>query len=123
MIKSEYILTDTSSFEYNEIEENYIPGCVPTSFSESNANTNGSEIVFNISSYNNPIKVYKSCIKLDFEMHTSETDAALLTAAKNVTLINNFFPYLWSQMELKINDTPVESITNCGIADTMIKLV
>ena len=70
MIKSEYILTDNAVFEYNEVEENYLPGCTPSSFSEANINTPLAETVFNITSYNNPVKLYKSCIKLEFELRT-----------------------------------------------------
>ena len=122
LLKDEYILTDVAGFEYSEVEENYLPGTAPTSFSETNINTNGSETVFNISSYNNPVKLYASCIKLDFELRVNEKENTLV-ADQDSTLINNFFPYLWSQMELRINDTPIETINNPGIADTMIKLV
>ena len=122
-IENECILTEKTELRSGIVEENYLTGCAPTDFSEANINRNGNGVEFKVSSYDTPLKLYEMCIKAELEIRDSENATTPLSDTKDSVLINNFFPFLWSSMELKINGQSVEIIYEPGEADTLLKQI
>jgi hypothetical protein len=116
-----------SEYDYNSVvtpifiekRENLIEA-FPTDYSENALNNNHSNIVFQITSYDNPANLFDSEFIIEIELR-SDANTVMLT--QDSTLINNFHTALFDEIKLEINGEIIESIQNPYIVSTMMKLI
>ena len=105
-------LTKDNKFYHGIKKEDYLK-IQPTSGTSANKNQSG-DILFEIAQSSSILDICNSLIYFSIEIKDSE---------ETITLENNFFPRLFSEMTLKLGGTEIERIKYPGEISTMLNLV
>ena len=98
----------------HEIKKNDILKISPTSGSIANLNRRG-DIVFQSLQTSNPIDICNAKLYYKIELE--------IEANKDITLENNFFPNLFSNMRLKLGSSEIETVLHPGVYSTMLNFI
>ena len=114
------------NLDYNKTFSHDIKKCdytiiLPSSGTIENLNKQG-DISFKVAQTAEPLDISNARLFYSVEL-LKEDGTAALEDATNITLENNFFPNLFSNMKLKIASYEVENINNPGIYSSMLNFV
>ena len=108
---------------YNRKKTDYVR-IAPTTGTSEYANQSG-QINFEINNQQYYLYLPDAFLHCEFDLFRKETGKAevRLEAKDNITLEHNFFPKLFTNMQLDVGSGTLETITNPGIYDDMIRYV
>lgn len=112
--KSKLNLDNNKQFKH-DIKKNDILKISPTSGSISNLNKSG-DIVFQSLQSSNPLDICNARLYYKIELED-------IAANEDITLENNFFPNLFSNIRLKLGSTEVENVLSPGIYSSMLNFI
>lgn len=105
-----------SNYQFNHsFKKSDILRIQPTSGSIANLNKNG-DIKFQSLSSENPLDISNCFLYYKVEIED-------LANNEDITLENDFFPALFSQIRLKLGSSEVETVHNPGVYSTMLNLI
>ena len=112
--KSKLNLDRNKTFKH-DIKKNDLLRISPTAGSMSNLNKAG-DIVFQSLQSANPLDICNARLYYKIELED-------IGANEDITLENNFFPHLFSNMRLKLGSTEVENILEPGVYSSMLNFI
>ena len=92
----------------------------PESWSVAAANANGKNIVFRVSTYTPQADLYDGEFTAKIKLYSADNT---VLANQNSTLINNFFPRLFSRITLELNSEQMDEIDDPYVASTVLKFL
>ena len=122
LVESKFKLDDPPVQLYNQQKNDYIRVALNPGTS-SRINTGG-DLVFEVDNQQSYLYMPDSFLHCEFSLCSNSALTTPLPNTANITLENNFFPNLFSQIRLEVGTQSVESIaTSPGIIDSMIRFV
>ena len=124
MMESIFQLDDPNIIVYNRKKTDYIR-IAPTTGSSEYANQSG-QINFEINNQQNFLYLPEAFLHCEFDLFRKPAGGGAevrMEAKDNITLEHNFFPKLFTNMQLDVGSGTLETITNPGIYDDMIRYV
>ena len=112
-------INEPIKYAYNKKKEDWLQ-IAPVEGSTNQFNAAGGRIEFQVNSLSNWLLLSDSYIRCDFKLTNNAGNAV---PVGNITLENNFFPTLFSEVRLEAGSKQIENLTNPGEYDTMLKLV
>ena len=111
-------LYEPIEYSFNKKKEDYII-IAPTVGSQSQIN-DGGRVTFEINSLSNWLLLSDAYFRCDFKIKDGAQNQDRIPQ-QNLTLENNFFPSLFSEMVLEAGSNTIETIKHPGEFDTMLK--
>lgn len=122
LVESKFKLDDPPIHVYNQQKNDYIRVALNPGTS-SRINTGG-DLVFEVDNQQSYLYMPDSFIHCEFSIYSDTDFKTPLPADDNITLENNFFPNLFSQIRLEIGTQSVESISSSpGVIDSILRFV
>lgn len=119
--ESIFELDDPNEFVYNRMKTDYIK-IQPTSGTVVNFNKPGN-ITFEVNNQQYFLLMSDAFISCKFEIQKDDGGWKSLAVTDNITLENNFFPKLFSSIQLDVGSQMIETIHEPGVYDDMIRFV
>ena len=122
LIESKFRLDDPPFVSYNQKKNDYIriamnPG------SSGRLNTGG-DLIFEVDNQQSYLYLPDSFLHCEYSLYSDAAFTTALPTADNITLENNFFPRLFTQMRLDVSTQNIETISDSpGIIDSMLRFV
>jgi len=123
LVESIFQLDDPNIITYNRMKTDYIR-IAPTTGSSDYANQSG-QINFEINNQQYFLYLPEAFLHCEFDLFRKPAGGAevRLEQKDNITLEHNFFPKLFTNMQIDVGSGTLETITNPGIYDDMIRFV
>ena len=122
IIESKFQLDDPPIQIYNQQKNDYIRVALNPG-SSSRINTGG-DLVFEVDNQQSYLYMPDSFLHCEFTLYRDDKFTTVLPSGDNITLENNFFPNLFSQIRLEAGTQPIESISSSpGVIDSMLRFV
>ena len=122
IIESKFQLDDPPIQIYNQQKNDYIRVALNPG-SSSRINTGG-DLVFEVDNQQSYLYMPDSFLHCEFSLYRDDKFTTVLPSGDNITLENNFFPNLFSQIRLEAGTQPIESISSSpGVIDSMLRFV
>ena len=123
LVESIFQLDDPNIIAYNRKKTDYIR-IAPTTGTSEYANQSG-QINFEINNQQYFLYLPEAFLHCEFDLFRKPTGGAevRMEPKDNITLEHNFFPKLFTNMQLDVGSGTLETITNPGIYDDMIRFV
>ena len=120
MIESIFQLDEPNIIIYNRKKTDYIR-IAPTTGTSEYANQSG-QINFEINNQQYFTYLPEAFIHCEFDLYKkTKAGETRLTPADNITLENNFFPKLFSSMQLDVGTGTLETLISPGVYDDMLR--
>ena len=122
LIENKFRLDDPPFVSYNQKKNDYIriamnPG------SSSRVNTGG-DLIFEVDNQQSYLYLPDSFLHCEYSLYSDANFTTPLPDTDNITLENNFFPSLFTQMRLDVATQNIETISDSpGVIDTMLRFV
>ena len=123
LVESIFQLDDPNIIAYNRKKTDYIR-IAPTTGTSEYANQSG-QINFEINNQQYFLYLPEAFLHCEFDLFRKPAGGAevRMEPKDNITLEHNFFPKLFTNMQLDVGSGTLETITNPGIYDDMIRFV
>ena len=104
---------------FDEKQEHEIDA-FPTQWTAEAGNANGKNLIFDVTAYTPQADLYNAEFIAKIELRSA---GETVLADQDTTLINNFFPAMFSRMTLDLNGEVIEEIDNPYICSTALKFI
>ena len=121
MIDKKFDLDTPPQHVYNRKKEDYVKIAL-TPGSASNINRTG-DLTFEVDNQASYLYLPKSFLYCEYSLFKDDKFANELKETDNITLEHNFFPKLFDSMRLEVGTQTIETITDPGVFDTMLRFV
>ena len=122
LIESKFRLDDPPFVSYIQKKNDYLriamnPG------SSGRLNTGG-DLIFEVDNQQSYLYIPDSFLHCEYSLYSDSSFTTALPPTDNITLENNFFPRLFTQMRLDVSTQTIETISDSpGIIDSMLRFV
>ena len=122
LTESKFRLDDPPIQVYNQQKNDYIR--IALNPGTSSRINKGGDLVFEVDNQQSYLYMPDSFLHCEFSLYADDKFATALPTTTNITLENNFFPNLFSQIRLEVGTQTVESIASSpGVIDSMLRFV